>query len=88
MFSFRALNPHGCIDFIYDSGGMNQYLDMLSAHVSYWTSKSFATFVLTQLFSDFTHPDDVPTVVPRLVTEPGPQGDDDGDVDSQKDVCD
>ena len=63
---FRALNPHGCIDFIYDSGGYNQYFDMLSAHISYWQSSSFATFVLLQLFSDFDKEEEVPTVVPRL----------------------
>lgn len=66
---FRALNPHGCIDFLYDSGGMNQYLDMLSAHISYWTSKSFAIFVLTQLFSDFEAQKNMPTIVPKLRTE-------------------
>lgn len=65
---FRALNPHGCIDFIYSSGGI-QYLDMLSAHVSYWTSKTFASFVLTQLFTDFTQQGRAPTIVPRLVAD-------------------
>lgn len=48
---FRALNPHGCIDFTYSSQNINQYLDMLGAHVSYWQSPSFSTFVLTQLFA-------------------------------------
>jgi hypothetical protein len=63
---FLALNPHGCVDFIYDSGGFNQYLDMLSAHISYWQSPSFATFVLLQLFSDFQK--QAPTVVPTLAS--------------------
>lgn len=66
---FRALNPHGCVDFLYDSGGVNQYLDMLSAHISYWTSKSFAIFVLTQVFSDFESQKDLPTIVPKLQAE-------------------
>lgn len=47
---------------------MNQYLDMLSAHVSYWTSKTFATFVLTQLLTDFESDEGrrAPTIVPAL----------------------
>lgn len=63
---FRALNPHGCIDFICDSGGYNQYFDMLSAHISYWQSSSFATFVLLQLFSDFEAKKETPTIIPAM----------------------
>lgn len=74
---FRALNPHGCIDFIYDSGGYNQYFDMLSAHISYWQSKSFATFVLLQLFSDFEKQDEVATIVPSLEVNEGSASEDD-----------
>lgn len=78
---FRALNPHGCIDFIYSSGGI-QYLDMLSAHVSYWTSKTFASFVLTQLFTDFTKEDEAPTIVPRLVEGTDEEGEGEDELDT------
>jgi len=39
---------------------------MLSAHVSYWQSNSFATFVLLQLFTDFGNGKEAPTIVPKL----------------------
>ncbi|KDE07713.1 hypothetical protein MVLG_01987 [Microbotryum lychnidis-dioicae p1A1 Lamole] len=48
---FKALNPQGCIDFYMPAEGINQYIDALSSHASYWSSDSVATFVLTQLFS-------------------------------------
>lgn len=70
---FRALNPHGCIDFTFESGGY-QYFEMLSAHVSYWTSKTFATFVLTQLLTDYTSAAaarSAPTLVPTLDVDEG-----------------
>ncbi|UZJ52696.1 hypothetical protein CBS101457_002016 [Exobasidium rhododendri] len=50
---YRAINPHGCLDFIHESGGFNQYIDMLSAHTMYWSSENFANFLLVQLFGDF-----------------------------------
>lgn len=62
---FRALNPHGCIDYVIESGRVyqvrrrtraplahrqfTQYIDMLRAHMSYWTSVPFANFLLRQL---------------------------------------
>ncbi|CAO1616816.1 unnamed protein product [Parajaminaea phylloscopi] len=54
---FRALNPHGTLDFYFSSssgasaawGG--EYISMLSAHNGYWTSNSFVSLVLTQLHS-------------------------------------
>lgn len=39
---------------------------MLSAHISYWQSSSFATFVLLQLFSDFQGEKETPTIVPAM----------------------
>lgn len=36
---FHALNPFGCLDFVLDSEGLSEYLDMLSAHNSYWTNE-------------------------------------------------
>ncbi|SCV73522.1 BQ2448_7448 [Microbotryum intermedium] len=48
---FNALNPQGCVDFYMPAEGLNQYIDALSSHASYWSSESVATFVLTQLFS-------------------------------------
>lgn len=38
---------------------------MISAHISYWTSAHFSTFVLTQLFADLTDRT-TPTVVPEM----------------------
>lgn len=97
---FRALNPHGCIDFTYSSQSINQYLDMLGAHVSYWQSPSFSTFVLTQLFAGpgfdegkseeeaQENKESIPTIVPELVVEE-PKGTEDedaaGDESSNKD---
>ncbi|PWN47984.1 hypothetical protein IE53DRAFT_400894 [Violaceomyces palustris] len=90
---FRALNPHGCIDFQLSSDGLSEYLDMLSAHVSYWTNDHFSTFVLTQLFSDWTSVE-TPTVVPHLERrgedggedgrDKGGQGDDQVDDDEEE----
>ncbi|KAH9816827.1 DDHD domain-containing protein [Melampsora americana] len=50
---FEALNPTGCVDFVIPSLGMNQYLDMVTAHAAYWSEPRFAKFVLTQLFGDW-----------------------------------
>ncbi|KAH8916589.1 hypothetical protein BT69DRAFT_1355545 [Atractiella rhizophila] len=49
---FWALNPQGCIDFVFPQEGMNQYLEMLSSHAAYWTDPRFSTFILTQVFAD------------------------------------
>ncbi|ODO01590.1 hypothetical protein I350_06410 [Cryptococcus amylolentus CBS 6273] len=48
---FSALNPHGNVDFYLPSAGVSEYLDMLTAHLSYWTDPSFAAFVLAETFS-------------------------------------
>lgn len=39
---------------------------MLGAHVSYWTSSSFATFVLLQQFVDYTEKNNTPSIVPEM----------------------
>ena len=48
---FSALNPHGNIDFYLPSAGVSEYLDMITAHASYWSDASFAAFLLTEIFS-------------------------------------
>jgi phospholipase DDHD1 len=48
---FKALNPQGSVDYYLPSEGVNQYLEALSSHGSYWYDPRFATFVLTQLFA-------------------------------------
>ena len=73
---FRALNPHGCIDYhLSASISLSGYIDMFGAHLAYWTHKDFAVFVLTQLFMDFTKRDEL-TIVPQVQ---GLQSEDAGD---------
>ncbi|OCF44923.1 phospholipase [Kwoniella heveanensis CBS 569] len=48
---FSALNPHGNVDFFLPSAGVSEYLDMITAHLSYWTDPSFAAFLLAEIFS-------------------------------------
>lgn len=48
---FHAFSPLGNIDFTMGDPGLNEYLDMISAHTSYWTSQPFCKFVLSVLFS-------------------------------------
>ncbi|WVQ81546.1 hypothetical protein IAT38_003670 [Cryptococcus sp. DSM 104549] len=48
---FSALNPHGNVDFYLPSIGVNEYLDMITAHLAYWTDPSFAAFLLAEIFS-------------------------------------
>lgn len=48
---FSALNPHGNIDFYLPSGGVGEYLEMITAHSNYWTDPSFGAFLLTEIFS-------------------------------------
>ncbi|WWC64176.1 uncharacterized protein I303_106784 [Kwoniella dejecticola CBS 10117] len=48
---FSALNPHGNVDFYLPSAGVSEYLDMITAHLSYWTDASFAAFLLAEIFS-------------------------------------
>ncbi|SPO25159.1 related to phosphatidic acid-preferring phospholipase A1 [Ustilago trichophora] len=68
---FRALNPHGCIDYhLSASISLSGYLDMFGAHLAYWSHRDFAVFVLTQLFMDFTQKDAV-TIVPQIQDSQG-----------------
>ncbi|KAG0145235.1 hypothetical protein CROQUDRAFT_46096 [Cronartium quercuum f. sp. fusiforme G11] len=48
----QALNPTGSVDFVVPSLGLNQYVDMVTAHAAYWSEPRFAKFILTQLFGD------------------------------------
>ncbi|WRT68907.1 uncharacterized protein IL334_005889 [Kwoniella shivajii] len=48
---FSALNSHGNVDFYLPSAGVSEYLDMITAHLSYWTDASFAAFLLAEIFS-------------------------------------
>ncbi|ORX38900.1 DDHD domain-domain-containing protein [Kockovaella imperatae] len=48
---FSALNPHGNLDFYLPSAGVSEYLDMITAHASYWADGSFAAFLLAETFS-------------------------------------
>ncbi|GAA6010035.1 hypothetical protein JCM10207_007528 [Rhodosporidiobolus poonsookiae] len=48
----RALNPSGTIDYVLPAEGLNQYVDALWSHQSYWTDRRFSTFFLSQLFAD------------------------------------
>lgn len=48
----KALNPYGTLDFSLETNRVNQftqYLDMLQAHMCYWTSVPMANFLLKQL---------------------------------------
>lgn len=72
---FKALNPHGILDFTIESDGFNAYIDAIGAHMSYWTSPTFSTFVLSQLFlrqdenrGQTSIGDEMPSVVPELKT--------------------
>ncbi|PWZ01625.1 hypothetical protein BCV70DRAFT_77849 [Testicularia cyperi] len=69
---FRALNPHGCIDFHLSANiSLSGYLDMFSAHLAYWTHPDFANFVLTQLFMDFNAATPL-TLVPEVAIPRSP----------------
>ncbi|WVO15288.1 hypothetical protein L204_102944 [Cryptococcus depauperatus] len=48
---FSAMNPHGNVDFFLPSAGVSEYLDMVTAHLSYWTDSSFAAFLLAEIYS-------------------------------------
>ncbi|CAE6382343.1 unnamed protein product [Rhizoctonia solani] len=49
---FRALNPHGTIDFaLPNEGTISDYVDMITAHGDYWSDTNLATFVLTEIFA-------------------------------------
>jgi len=49
---FLALNPTGSVDFVIPSLGLNQYVDMVTAHAAYWTDIRFARLILIGLFAD------------------------------------
>ncbi|OAV97131.1 hypothetical protein PTTG_05759 [Puccinia triticina 1-1 BBBD Race 1] len=49
---FLALNPTGSVDFVIPSLGLNQYVDMVTAHAAYWTDIRFARLVLIGLFGE------------------------------------
>ncbi|EJD50770.1 hypothetical protein AURDEDRAFT_182151 [Auricularia subglabra TFB-10046 SS5] len=49
---FAALNPHGTLDFYLPAeGGISEYIDMVTAHLSYWSDSTFASFVLAEIFA-------------------------------------
>ncbi|KAG8931603.1 hypothetical protein FRC02_002478 [Tulasnella sp. 418] len=49
---FAALNPHGTLDFYLPSeGNISEYVDMITAHSSYWNDPSLAAFVLTEIYA-------------------------------------
>ncbi|KZS90434.1 hypothetical protein SISNIDRAFT_475303 [Sistotremastrum niveocremeum HHB9708] len=49
---FWALNPHGTLDFFLPSeGNISEYVDMLTAHSSYWGDPNLAAFVLSEIFA-------------------------------------
>ncbi|KZW00438.1 hypothetical protein EXIGLDRAFT_667492 [Exidia glandulosa HHB12029] len=52
---FAALNPHGTLDFYLPSEGFSEYIDMVTAHMAYWSDSSFASFVLAEIFADQEH---------------------------------
>ncbi|GAA5896057.1 putative carboxylic ester hydrolase [Sporobolomyces salmoneus] len=47
----KALNPSGTVDYYLPAEGINQYVDALFSHGSYWDDPRFATFILSQLFA-------------------------------------
>ncbi|KIJ54720.1 hypothetical protein M422DRAFT_41955 [Sphaerobolus stellatus SS14] len=50
---FAALNPHGTVDFQLNSEGtFSEYVDMLTAHTSYWKDPNLAAFILVELFAN------------------------------------
>jgi len=50
---FMALNPHGTLDFqLASEGSISEYVDMITAHSSYWQDPNLAAFVLVELFAN------------------------------------
>ncbi|KAF8575448.1 hypothetical protein K439DRAFT_1641371 [Ramaria rubella] len=50
---FAALNPHGTLDFqLASEGSISEYVDMITAHGSYWQDPNLAAFVLVELFAN------------------------------------
>ncbi|KAH7099022.1 DDHD domain-containing protein [Auriculariales sp. MPI-PUGE-AT-0066] len=49
---FEALNPHGTLDFYLPAeGAFSEYIDMVTAHASYWSDTTFASFILAEIFA-------------------------------------
>ncbi|KAG8888357.1 hypothetical protein FRB98_007932 [Tulasnella sp. 332] len=50
---FLALNPHGTVDYYLPSGigSFGEYVDMITAHSSYWSQESLAAFVMAEIFA-------------------------------------
>ncbi|CCA71004.1 related to phosphatidic acid-preferring phospholipase A1 [Serendipita indica DSM 11827] len=49
---FAALNPHGAIDFyLPPNSTISEYVDMITAHSSYWGDSSLAAFILAEIFA-------------------------------------
>jgi len=49
---FAALNPHGALDFyLPGEGNISEYVDMITAHSSYWGDSSLAAFILAEIFA-------------------------------------
>jgi len=48
---FQALNPHGTLDFQLPTEGLSEYVDMITAHASYWADPNFAAFLLAEIFA-------------------------------------
>jgi len=47
---FKALNPHGTLDYVLPrQSNMSEYLEMLSAHATYWADPNLSSFILTEL---------------------------------------
>ncbi|KAI8462126.1 DDHD domain-containing protein [Phakopsora pachyrhizi] len=53
FFRFEALNPIGCVDFVIPSLGLNQYVDMVTAHAGYWNENRFSKLILILLFGKY-----------------------------------
>ncbi|KAF9516435.1 hypothetical protein BS47DRAFT_662714 [Hydnum rufescens UP504] len=52
---FQALNPHGTLDYTLPSeGNISEYVDMITAHSSYWSDASLVAFVLAEIFAKKT----------------------------------
>ncbi|KAF8334747.1 DDHD domain-containing protein [Cantharellus anzutake] len=48
---FKALNSHGTLDYyLPGEGNLSEYVDMITAHSSYWNDPSLAAFILSEIF--------------------------------------
>ncbi|EJU03322.1 hypothetical protein DACRYDRAFT_99599 [Dacryopinax primogenitus] len=47
---FKALNPHGTLDYVLPrQSNMSEYLEMISAHATYWADPNLSSFILTEI---------------------------------------